>query len=347
MHSFKFSIIAGAVLALSAIPAVAAPDVVVSIKPIHSLVSAVMGEVGKPELLLKGASSPHDYALKPSQAAQLQEADLIFWVGDDLEAFLKKPLETIGANARSVEMIKTSGLVRHEFRDSHEEHAHEEHAEDDHGHDDHAHEEHAEGEHGHVDHAHEETRAGHDGLGHDGHGHAHDGDDPHIWLDPENAHVMAEAIAEALAEADPGNAEVYQANAAALASRLDELTGEVGAKLALVKGRQYAAFHDAYQYFEKRFGLGTAIAVTLSPEVAPGAARIGEVREAIGKLGKVCVFSEPQFEPKLIATVTEGTSARTGQIDPLGANLEAGPNLYFSLIQSVADTFSDCLAETG
>jgi len=332
----------------------AAPKVVASIKPVHSLVAAVMQGVGEPALIVEGAGSPHTYSLKPSQAKALQEADLVFWIGHELEAFLEKPVETIGANAKAVELIDAHGLIKLPFREGgpFEAHSHgedeghdhaghdhaEEHAKDDHKHD-HAHDHKHDDKHDHAhDHKHETAEA----AGHD-HDHAHGAFDSHVWLDPENAKAMVSEIAEALAEADPDNAAAYEANAASTIARLEALRTDIDARLAPVRGKGFIVFHDAYQYFEKRFDISASGSITVSPEVMPGAERVAEIKGRISELGATCVFSEPQFEPKLIQVVTEGTPARAGVLDPLGAELTDGPDLYFGLIDGLATSMQECL----
>lgn len=328
----------------------AAPDVVVSIKPVHSLVASVMQGVGEPVLLLDGATSPHDYALKPSQAAELQSADLIFWVGEDLETFLEKPLETIGSNAKTVSMMDAEGLFTLPFREGgafeahdhalddhdHSKKAHDDHAHDDHAHDDHAHEQKA--EHKHDDHA-EKTHDDH------GHNHAKDAMDPHIWLDPQNAKVIAKAASDALSAVDPENAATYAANLSDLNARLDALSAEIGETLAPAKGKAFVVFHDAYHYFEHRFDFEAAGSITVSPEAQPGAERVREIRDRIKELGAVCVFSEPQFTPALIETVTEGSNAKGGVLDPLGSAIGNGPDLYPTLVRNMANSLATCLSE--
>ncbi|WP_425602989.1 zinc ABC transporter substrate-binding protein [Hoeflea prorocentri] len=374
----------------TAIAAQAEPNVVVSIKPVHSLVASVMQGVGTPELIVEGAASPHTYALKPSQAANLEQADLVFWVGPGLEAFLEKPVGTIAAGAKSVELADTPGLIKIDFReggafeghdhDHHAGHDHDDHdhakaeAHDDHDHDDHDHAKaEAHDDHDHDDHDHAKAEA-HDDHDHDDHDHAkakahddhdhgdHDKDhahaeeaghddhahgsfDPHIWLDPENAKVLVVEIEAALSAADPDNAAKYSENAAALSAQLDGLTTEISQILEPVQGKGFIVFHDAYRYFENRFGVAAAGSITVSPEVLPGAERLREIQAKIGELGTTCVFSEPQFEPRLVATVTEGTEAASGVLDPLGANLEDGPELYPTLLHNMATSMRDCLSE--
>jgi len=358
MRSLKSALLASTLLSFSTFAAQAEINVVASIKPVHSLVAAVMDGVGSPDLIVEGAGSPHTYALKPSQAQTLEKADLVFWVGHELEAFLEKPLEAIATKAKAVELLDAHDLVKLEFReggafddhghDDHDEHAedkhddHDDHAEDKHDdhddhaedkHDDHGHEEKAEKEHDHEEHA----------DSHDEHGEF----DPHVWLDPINAKALVHEIEEALVEADPANAERYEANAESVMKKLDSLVDEISAELAPVQGKGFVVFHDAYQNFEKRFGLSAVGSITISPEVLPGAERVSELQAKVRELSATCVFSEPQFESKLVATVTEGTEAKTGVLDPLGSAIESGPELYFTLIRDMAGSFKTCLSEAS
>ena len=307
MRSIKAAFLATTFLASAISVASADVKVVASIKPVHSLVSAVMQGIGKPVLLVEGASSPHTYSLKPSQARELQAADIVFWMSHDLEAFLENSIENIAKNAKSVSLMDSHGLIKLNFREGG--------AFDDHGHDKHD--------------------------DHDDHGHGEV--DPHTWLDPQNAKSLVHEIEEHLAEIDPKNAKSYSANASSLMEKLEILTQEINDDLKPVRGRGYVVFHDAYQYFEKRFGVSAIGSITVSPEVMPGAERITELREKVKSLDATCVFSEPQFEPKLVATVTENTNAGNGVLDPLGASIKEGPELYFTLIRNMAKSLKDCL----
>ena len=381
---FLASTIISTSVTLASVTAVQADvNVVASIKPVHSLVAAVMQGVGTPDLIVQGAGSPHTYALKPSQAKQLQEADLVFWMSHDLEAFLEKPIEGIATKATSVLLTESHGLTKLTFReggafdshghdehddhkdhDDHSEEKHDDHGQDDHAEekqDDHGHDDHAEDKHdghGHDDHAGDK----HDDHGHDDHDdhaeekhddhddhddHGHEGFDPHVWLDPLNAKAMVHEIEEALSEADPDNAAAYAANAESVMGKLDSLVAEIDAELRPVKDRGYVVFHDAYQYFETRFGVSAVGSITVSPEILPGAERVSELQEKVRSLDATCVFSEPQFEPKLVATVTENTNAGTGVLDPLGAAIDDGPDLYFTLIRNMARALKECLSRTG
>ncbi len=322
-------------------------NVVASIKPVHSLVAAVMDGVGEPALIVEGAGSPHTYALKPSQAALLEKADVVFWIGHEIETFLEKPLESIASKATSIELIDSHGLVKLALREggAFEDHGHDDeekhgHAEDK-DHDDHDHDKAAKDDHDDHDH----DKAAKDD--HDDHDHGHGEFNAHVWLDPVNAKAMVHEIEEALAKADPGNASKYEANAEAVMARLEALTKEIAADLEPVKGKGFIVFHDAYQNFEQRFGLKAVGSITVSPEVIPGAKRIGELRAKVTESGATCVFSEPQFEPKLVATVIEGTSARSAVLDPLGTSLKDGPQLYPELIRDMAKSFKSCLSSTS
>lgn len=339
MHLAKSLLIATTLICSSALSARAEINVVASIKPVHSLVAAVMEGVGVPGLIVEGAGSPHTYALKPSQAQMLESANVVFWIGHELEAFLEKSLETVGAHARSVELIDAHDLVRLGFREggAFEKHEHEEEE----GHADHANEAEAGNDHekkADHEHAHEQTAEA---------DHGHGEFDAHVWLDPVNAKAMVHEIEQALAAADPANAGKYAANAEAVTAKLDALIAEVSAELEPVKGKGFIVFHDAYQYFENRFGVTASGSITVSPEVMPGAQRITEIRARVQELGAACVFAEPQFQPKLISTVIEGTRAKAGVIDPLGAELEDGPELYFQVIRTMATSIKTCLSDAS
>ena len=309
--------------AAAAGPAPASDDglrVVASIKPVHSLVSAVMAGVGEPHLVIRGASSPHTFTLRPSDATALEDADVVFLIGDAMETALTGPVEALAGHARVVALADVPGLVRRPLREGG---AFEEHEHDSHGH---------RGQDDDRDH-------------HDGHEDHEDGPfDMHVWLDPLNGRAMARAIAATLAEADPANEAVYEANAAALLRRLDALTGEIAAQVAPARGVPFIVFHDGYRHFEDRFGLTAAGSVVVGPERKPGARRISELRDKVQSLGVVCAFDEPQFDRRLVRTVIEGSEVRAGSVDPLGAAIEDGPELYATLLRNMATSFTACLA---
>lgn len=320
----------------------AAPSVVVSTKPIHALVAAVMGDTGTPALIVKGAASPHTYSLRPSDAAALESADIVFWTGHGMELFLADALDTLTTDAEVVELAEAPGIELLPLREGGAIEAHDHGDEDHEDHKDHEdHEDHEEHE-GHEDH---EDHDGHDHDAHDqdDHDHAHGEEDMHFWLDPENAKLMVTEIAAVLSEADPENAATYGANAEAEIARLDDLTAEIAEALAPVADKPFVVFHDAYQYFEARFGLELAGTVTVSPEVMPGAARIDQLRAKVSELGATCVFAEPNFEPAIVRTIIEGTAARAGVLDPEGSSLTEGPELYPQLLRNLAAGLLECL----
>ncbi len=300
------------------------PRVVASIKPIHSLVAAVMQGSAEPSLLVPDGASPHTYSLRPSDARALQNSDLVFWVGEGMETFLQKPLAALTRQARVIELADVAGLTLLPYRNNGpwEAHVHGAVPDDDEeeGHD-----------HDH-DHDHEA-------------GHAEHGADMHIWLDPHNAEAIVRAVALALASVDADRNQLYAANAERTLAQIKSLDGSLETSLAPLAGRPYIVFHDAYQYLEHRYGLTPAGSITVSPERQPGAQRVAAIRSKIAELGAVCVFSEPQFRPALMETLIEGTPARTGVLDPDGGiGVPPGPGAYFTIMQNLGRSLRECLA---
>ena len=325
----KFGLILSTISLLTFISyAKAETKVVASIKPIHSLISYVMDGVGTPGLLVDGSSSPHTFQLKPSHATMLQEADIVFWIGEDLESFLETPLESIAKDAKQVTLMESEDIEMLKFREKNVFDDHDDHG-DDHG-DDHD-EEHGDehDEHGdeHDEHAH-----------HDGHNHGEF--DIHFWLDPEIAKTIVQIAAKEMSEIDPANASKYEANAAKALNELDQLINDTRGKIN--KDATYVVFHDAYQYFEQRFGIEVIGALTVNPEVLPGAKQLAEIREVIEHEGVNCLFSEPQFNPSIAETIASDTGVKAAVLDPLGAELEPGKDLYFDLISDMASSFESC-----
>ena len=304
-----------AALFLVLTPLKAEISVVTSIKPLHSLTSYIMEGVGEPELIIDGVASPHNFQIKPSHAKMLQNADLVIWIGEDLESFLPTALKSIPKDAVVFELLDQSGLKKLKFR---EKNIFE-------GHDDHGHDEHAKKE---------------DDHGHDDHGHGHGSFDPHIWLDPANAKVIVKKITNQLSKIDKDNASTYKANSKKVIKDLDGLIKEV--KNEINKDASFVVFHDAYQYFEKRFGLSVIGALTVNPDVMPGAEQLSEIREVIEHEKAKCIFSEPQFNPNIINSIASDTGVKTGVLDPLGANIDKGKNMYFDLIKDMSNSLKDC-----
>ena len=306
-------------------PAKAELKVVTSIKPIHSLASYLMDGIGKPDLIVDGYASPHGFSMKPSHAKMLQNAELIFWVGEDLESFLEKPLSSIAKKAEKIELIEIKGLNVLKFRERNifDKHNHDNH--DDH--DDH------------DDHGKKEEHDDHDD--HDGHeGHAHGEYDPHIWLDPMNAKVILNEMVEHLIENDAKNAAKYKSNLKKALKEIDKLNKDVKAELS--NSTASIVFHDAYQYFEERYNVNILGAFTVNTDVMPGAEQLAEIREIIEHDKVTCVFSEPQFNPDIIKAVAKDMNIKTGVVDPLGATLNPGKDLYFDLIRNMSASFKGC-----
>ena len=317
------------------VPANAEIKVVATIKPIHSLASYLMDGVGKPDLIVDGYASPHGFALKPSHAKMIQNADIIFWVGEDIESFLEKPLKTIAKKAEKIELMEIKGLTKLKFRERNIFEGHDDHGHKEDGHDDHAKKEDDHDDHGHDD---EHKEDDHDDHGHEGH--AHGEYDPHIWLDPMNAKVILSEMAVHLIKNDPKNEAKYKANLKKAHKDLDKLTKKV--KSELNKDFKSIVFHDAYQYFEERFGINILGAFTVNTDVMPGAEQLAEIREVIEHDKVSCIFSEPQFNPDIIKAVAKDTNVATGVIDPLGATLNPGKDLYFDLISNMSKSFKGC-----
>jgi zinc transport system substrate-binding protein len=313
-----FKILFGSVLSLFMLTAHAVPQVMVTLKPIHSLVAGVMQNVGMPQLLLTGGESPHTYNLRPSQMQQLSDSALIIWVGPGVETFLVKSLGNFEATkVLQLTEVMQAQLLRVREGGSWEKHSHDhEDAEQDNHHDEH---------------------------------HDHEADshnlmfDQHIWLNPQYAKSIVTAVATKLSDIDPANATHYQENAKTLQTRLDQLDADLQQKLHASRQIPYLVFHDAYQYLEQHYGLTAVGSITLSPENPPSAKRIQQLRNLMKKLQVRCVFSEPQFEPKIVDTLLEGSTVKRGVLDPIGVTLTAGTEAYFELMQTLADNLNICL----
>jgi zinc transport system substrate-binding protein len=309
MKPFPTALFAATFLAVTSSFASAEIKVMASIKPVHSLVASIMEGVGSPSLIVQGAASPHTYSLKPSQAAELQNADIVFWVGHELETFLEKPLETIATKAKAIELLDNNAIAKLAPRETGNFEPHE-----------------------------DEGKAGHD------HG---EEIDAHVWLDPQNAILMATQIEKTLVEADPANAETYTANGVKLKAELETLQTEIETMLAPAKDKGFIVFHDAYQYFEQRFGVKVLGSITATPEVMPGAERLTELKAKVASLNATCVFAEPNFEPKLVNAIIEGTPAKTGTLDPEASGIAEGAALYREMMRGIAISIRDCLAQAS
>lgn len=315
------------------------PQVVTDIPPVHALVAQVMGDLGKPVLLLERGANAHDFQLKPSQIAALSEADLVVWIGPAMTPWLDRALET-AEGAQSMTLLDTPGTELREYgaADPHD------HAADDHDHDHGAEVAKATDAENAHDHDHDH---GHDDHAEDGHDHQHTGTDPHAWLDPANAQTWLRLVSDRLSEADPENAAVYKANAEAASARIASLDATLAARLAPLHDRPFVVFHDAYGYFADHYDLSIAGTIALGDAASPGAAHLAELRSTMQGGAPLCIFPEANHDPKLVATMVEGSDVRIGApLDPEGALLDPGPGLYDALLTGLADALTGCLAES-
>lgn len=307
-------------LLLPAGKAGAAPKVVASLLPLHSLAAQIMEGVGEPLLLLDATASPHSYQLRPSEALLLQEADLVIWVGPPMESFLTAPLESLSRSERQLELLELPGLELHEV-------VHGEHEE-----------EHGDHEEEHGD-SHQEEASGHGDHHHEG------GLDAHIWLSPDNVPVILSGIAARLSELDPENAASYEMNLEGALAGIEELEEELHAALSPIAGKPFIVFHDAYGYFFEHYGFERVTAVTLSPERAPGAQKLAELRRLVAEEGISCLFAEPQMSPAIMDSLARDTGGRAASLDPLGVGLEPGPGAYPALLRGMSRDLSACLSQ--
>lgn len=306
-------------LAVFPVAAMAAPPrVMTDIGPIHSLTVQVMGDLGTADLLLPPDADPHDFALRPSDAARLTAADLVIWVGPGLTPWLREPLETLAPQAQHLVLLDTSGWDAQEARSAMM-HADEDH--DDHGHDDH----------------------GHDDHGQDAHDHGEI--DPHGWMDPAVARVWVTAISGALGAADPENAAEYARNAENARAALTRLETEIAERLSGLQDRGYILPHDGYRYFEDRFGLTPTAAIAGADGRTPGPAHIAELREMVARGNVACVFTDAEIGDRWATLVAEGTGANRATLDGIGRGLTPGATLHAAMLERMADSFAACLGD--
>lgn len=289
-------------------PGFAAPTVLSDIAPTHSLVSMVMGDIGEPSLLITSSNSPHDFALRPSDAGKISKAEIIFYTGSVLTPWLDDALVSLARDTPIIELVSTDGTTLLEFRDNNVfEHDH--------------------------DHSHGSDN--------------HDSEisyDPHAWLDPTNAQLWLNRISDELAAIDPLNADTYAANAASAISTIDEVSEKVRRSISTINDSSYVVFHDSYHYFESYFDIHAVAAINLGDGTHPSISQISQLRSLLQDSEAACVFSEPQYSERLVNTIAEGTNVKRGILDPLGVNLPADENLYTALIQSLADELLRCLS---
>ena len=297
---------------LFAAPALAEPNVVVSIPPLKAIADVITGN-DKATVIVPAGASPHSFAMKPSHARALSNADVIFWIGPTMETFLAKPVLALTGDAHVQALMAIPGVKHLSWSNDDEDHENEGHKEahhDKHGHDDHK----------------------------EGHHHHHGAEDPHIWLDPANAAALARAMAKTLAKADPANAAAYAANADRFAIEMVALTADIAGRIAPVRGRKVIVFHDAYRYFTKRFGFTVAGRLTLEPDRPPSARDMSKVRGLIDSGEIACVFAEPQFPRRTVDALLKDGGARVAVLDPLGDG-----SSYAGLLSNMASAITGCI----
>lgn len=310
------ALVAAILAAVAGMARAEVPRVVTDIPPVQSLVAQVMGDLGTPEVLLGRGADPHEFQLRPSQAAGLTRADLIFWIGPELAPWLERALQGVGGADHAVALLHVPGTFTMAFAPGED-----------------------------ADHDHDTAGAGDSDHDPDNE-HAHGGLNPHAWLDPDNAEHWIDVIAADLAKADPEHAATYVANAKAAKAAVAAADARAKALLAPVKDAPLVVAHDAFGYFARHYGLNVVGAVSLGDAARPGAARLAEMRDLLKAKGAVCVFPEAGQDPKLIKVVVEGTGARMGApLDPPGTMLDRGPGLYAALITGMAQAVADCAGQ--
>jgi zinc transport system substrate-binding protein len=277
--------------------------VLTSIKPLQLIAAAVQDGIAVPEVLLPPGASPHNYALRPSDVRRVQEADLLYWIGPDMETFLPRVLS--GRSKASVPVASLPGMHLRHFTASAEHHDDDE---DEHDHD-----------------------------------HRPGSVDAHLWLSSVNARVIAAKMAADLSQADPDNAARYQSNAKAFDARLDALDAKIKQRVAGISSKQYFVFHEAFDYFEEAYGLKHAGVFAVSSEVQPGAQHVAAMRARLTEFGKTCVFSEPPLRPRLADTLSAGLPVKLAELDGLGGYTPATAQGYEQLLSKLADDLAGCL----
>ncbi|MBN1085538.1 zinc ABC transporter substrate-binding protein ZnuA [Erwinia aphidicola] len=304
-----FSMLAGLSVAASlALPVQAA--VVASVKPVGFIASAIADGVTPVEILLPDGASEHDYALRPSDIKRLQDADLVVWVGPEMEAFMTKSAASLPAQ-KNVEMDTLPGVKALLLKGGEDE---------------------------------EEEHEGHAHGGAEEHEHHHHGEyNMHLWMSPEIARKTAVAIHAKLLELMPQSKDKLDANLQHFEAELSSADAKIGNQLAPVKGKGYFVFHDAYTYFEKHYGLTPLGHFTVNPEIQPGAQRLHQIRTQLVEQKATCVFAEPQFRPAVIEAVARGTKVRSGTLDPLGTNITPGKDSYVTFLSQLSSQYASCL----
>lgn len=315
--TLKISAISAALLTL---PMMANADVLASVKPLGFIASSIANGVTDTQVLVPAGASPHDYSLKLSDIQKVKSADLVLWVGEDIDAFLDKPISQI--DRKKVITIADITEVEPLLTKAHHEHFHED------GDHDHKHE-----------HKHEH-KGGHEHEHHEGLT-----TNWHVWYSPAISQIVAQKVADKLTAQFPDKKDLIAKNLADFNRTLTEQGDKIKAQLAPFKDKGFFVFHDAYGYFNDAYGLKQTGYFTINPLVAPGAKTLAHIKEEIAEHRVNCLFAEPQFTPKVIESLAKGTSVNVGRLDPIGDGVKLGENSYANFLQATADSYAQCLSK--
>ncbi|QTF08153.1 zinc ABC transporter substrate-binding protein ZnuA [Brenneria izadpanahii] len=335
----KSVFVASALMASGASINAASAEVVTSIRPLGFIASAITEGITPTEVLLPNGASPHDYALRPSDVQRLQSAELIIWVGPEMEAFLTKPLSQI-APAKQITLAELPAIKAELIKEAEHHHDHDDNDHDEHHNDSHDNEHHHDGEHS-DEHSHAAVSEPEE----EGDGHHHGEYNMHIWLSPEMSKQAAIAIHAKLLELMPQNKDKLDANLLYFTDKIAQTDKKIANMLAPVRNKGYFVFHDAYGYFEQRYGLSPLGYFTINPAIQPGAQRLHQIRTQLVEHKAVCVFAEPQFRPAVINAVAKGTDVRLGVLDPLGSDIALGQDSYVNFLSQLSSQYLSCLEE--
>ncbi|MDH1086146.1 zinc ABC transporter substrate-binding protein ZnuA [Pantoea brenneri] len=306
----------GALFALTAFSVTASltfsaqANVVASLKPVGFIAAAIADGVTPVDVLLPDGASEHDYALRPSDAKRLKNADLVVWIGPEMEAFMAKSAAELPAK-KNLAIVDINGVKPLLISGGEDEDEH--------------------------------TAEKSEQPDADAHHHHHGEFNMHLWMSPEIARKTAVAIHEKLLELMPQDKAKLDANLQQFEVTLADTDKRVNAQLAPVRNQGYFVFHDAYTYFEKHYGLSPTGHFTVNPEIQPGAQRLHQIRTQLVEQKAVCVFAEPQFRPAVIDAVARGTQVRKGTLDPLGTDISLAKDSYVKFLSQLSSQYASCL----
>ncbi|MBI6547296.1 zinc ABC transporter substrate-binding protein ZnuA [Xenorhabdus lircayensis] len=285
-------------------------DVVTTIRPLGFIAAAIADGVTNTQVLLPDGASPHDYALRPLDVRKINQADLVVWIGPDMETFLAKPIAKIERNKQlalaGLSTIKPFLLKNSEDDNDLSESNQHKHETD--------HELHHHGEY-----------------------------NMHVWLSPEIAEKAAQAIYDQLVEQYPQQKQQLEVNLRKFNGQLAQTDKNIASILKPVREQGYFVFHDAYGYFEKHYRLAPLGVFTVNPEIQPGAQKLHYIRTQLVEQKVKCIFAEPQFRPAVIHAVAKGTDVRIGILDPLGSGIVLNKDSYMKFITQLSGQYASCL----